>query len=115
MLLHEEYVWSAVVHRDAVDAVPYLGLRFGNPFGTQPAVDRAPGRAGIVAAKCARRGDRRADALGIVRIEDDRVQTHAAGAGLPVAGRRMLAQSGELFPATAAVRRSEQGRIFDTR
>jgi hypothetical protein len=39
------------MHRDAVNTVADLGVRVGNHFGPQAAVDRSPGLAGIVAPK----------------------------------------------------------------
>ena len=52
------------------------------------------------------------DALGIARIEQDRVQAHAAGAGLPLGPRAVAAQAGQLVPGLAAVGRAEQGGVL---
>ena len=49
----------------------------------------------------------------IARIEQDRVQAHAAGARLPVRARAVAAQPGQLLPGLAAVGRAEQGRVLD--
>ena len=99
--------------RDAVDAVADLGRRVRDVFATQAAVDRLPGRAAVVGAERARRGDRDEDALGIARVEQDRVQAHPAGARLPARAGAVAAQAGELLPGLPAVGRAEQRGVFD--
>ena len=51
--------------------------------------------------------------LGLVGIEEDRVQAHAAGAGLPVRSGAVAAQAGQLVPGRAAVGGAEEGGVFD--
>ena len=51
--------------------------------------------------------------FGIARVEQDRVQAHAAGAGLPVRTRAVAAQAGKLLPGLPAVGRAEQRRVLD--
>ena len=46
-------------------------------------------------------------------IEQDGVQAHAAGAGLPVGAGAVAAQSGEFLPGLAAVGGAEEGGVFD--
>ena len=75
-------------------------------------VDGLPGFAGIVGAERAGRGDGDEDAVGIAWIEDDGVQTHAAGAGLPLRTGAVAAQAGEFVPGLAAVGRAEQRGVF---
>jgi hypothetical protein len=53
------------------------------------------------------------EALRVRRIEQDRVQAHAAGARLPVRARAVTAQPGQLVPRRAAVRGPEQRRVLD--
>ena len=53
------------------------------------------------------------DALRVGRVEQDRVQAQAAGAGLPVRPGAVLAQAGQLVPRRAAVGRAEEGRVLD--
>ena len=83
VLLHEEHAWARRVHRDAVDTMADLCRWIGNTFGAQAPVDRPPGRAGVVAAEGARGRDGDDDPLGLARIQQDRVQAQAPGAGLP--------------------------------
>ena len=51
--------------------------------------------------------------LGLLGIEEDRVQAHAAGAGLPLGARAVAAQAGQLVPVLAAVGGLEDGGVFD--
>ena len=99
------------MHRDAVNAVADLGVRVGNLFGPQSAVDRLPGLAGVVAPERARCRDGDEDPSGLARIEEDRVQAHAAGAWLPKVTLG-AAQSGKFLPGLAAVHGAEQGGVF---
>src|SRR5262249_35999171 len=48
------------------------------------------------------------------RVDDDGVQAHPAGAGLPVRARAVLAQARQLLPGPAAVVGAEQRRVLDT-
>ena len=112
MLLHEQHVRARGVHGDAVDAVADLRVRVGQfVVGLQAAVDRPPGLAGVVGAEHARGRDGDEDALGVARVEQDRVQAHAAGAGLPEVALG-AAQPGKLLPGLAAVRGAEQRGVF---
>ena len=81
--------------------------------GLQAAVDRLPRLAGVVGAEDAGGRDGDEDALGVARIQKDRVQAHAAGARLTTRPRAVAAQSGEFLPGLAAVRRAEQGGVFN--
>ena len=82
------------MHRDAVNAVADFGVRVGNVLRVQAAVDRLPCLAGVVGPE--RAGGRNGDvhALGISGIEYDRVQAHAAGAGLPLRSGAVAAEAG---------------------
>ena len=54
--------------------------------------------AAVVGAERARRRDRDEEPLGVGGVLDDRVQAHAAGAGLPLRAGVVLPQPGELGP-----------------
>ncbi len=113
VLLHEQHVRPRGVHGDAVHAVADLGVRIGDLLRAQAAVDRLPGRAAVVGAERAGGRDRDEHALRIDRVEQDRVQAHAARARLPLRARAVAAQAGQLVPARPAVGRAEQRRVFD--
>src|SRR2546427_445656 len=55
------------------------------------------------------------DGLGLVRVEDDRVEAHAAGAWRPVGRGTVLPQSGKLMPVLATVGGTEEGGVLGTR
>jgi len=107
VLLHEEHAGTLGVHSDMVDAVADLSFRIGNVLRAQPLVGRLPGFASIVGAECAGCGNGDPYPLSIARIENDRVQAHAAGTGLPLRTGAMAAQSWKLFPVLAAIGRAK--------
>ena len=98
VLLHEEHPGTLRVHSDMMNAVADLSFRIGNVLRAQPLVDRLPGFAPIVGAECAGSGNGDPYPPWIARIENDRVQAHAARARLPVRAGAVLAQTGQLFP-----------------
>ena len=86
--------------RDAVDAMADFGVGIGQFVGRlQAALIGFQVCAAVVGAEGARGRDGDEDALRVGRIEQDRVQAHAAGAGLPEiafgarAGRAVPARS----------------------
>ena len=87
VLLHEQHARAGAVPRDAVHAVTDLGRRVRNLLGAQAAIHRPPRLAAIVGAEDAGRGDRDEDPPGLGGIQEDRVQAHSAGAGLPETAR----------------------------
>src|SRR5207247_569097 len=87
-------------------AVAHLGGGLGDVLGVQAAIDGPPRRAAVVGAERARRRDRDIDALGVPRIEQDRVQAHAARARLPPGPGAVAAPPGQLLP-----RRASAGRL----
>ena len=103
MLLHEEHARPLWVHGDVMNAVADLGVGIGNVLRAQTAIDRFPGLAAIVGAKCARRGNRDPHSVGIAGIEQDCVQAHTARTRLPLGPRAMSTKSGEFVPTGAAV------------
>src|SRR5689334_1862256 len=76
-------------------------------------VDGLPGFAAIVGAKGPRGGDCDVHALRIALVENDGVEAHAAGAGLPFRAGTVAAEAGEFLPGLAAVFRAENGGVFD--
>src|SRR3984885_7962964 len=113
VLLHKKYARTRRVHGDVVNTVPDLSGRVRNVLGIQTAVDRLPAFATVVGTKCSRCRNRNVDALRIAGIENDRVQTHTTGARLPLWAGAMAAQPGEFRPVLSAIRRAEQGGVFD--
>ena len=102
------------MHGDVVHAVTDVGIRVGKLiWRLQTLVDRQPRLAAIVGAEGARGRDGDDDPIGVVRIEDDGVQAHAAGARLPEVPFD-FAQARKLVPALPAVGRAEQRRVFDS-
>src|SRR4029077_2974807 len=103
------------MHRDTVDAMSDLCRRIGNVLRVQTPIDRFPGLAAVIGAKRACRRDRDEHSLWILRIEQNRVQTHSARARLPTRSGVVLTQTGKLVPRFAAVFRLKQSRVFDSR
>ena len=109
MLLHEERVGARGVHGDAVDAVADFGVRVGDVLRAQAAVDGLPGFAGVVGAESAGGGDGDEDAVGILGVEEDGVQAHAASAGRPLrpgAVPRRPASSCQVAPPSVDLKRA---------
>ena len=91
-----------------------FGVGFGNVLRIQALVDGLPGLAAVVGAESARGGDRNVNSVRIAGIENDGVQAHASGAGLPLGAGAVAAQAGEFLPVLAAVGGAEQGGVFDS-
>ncbi len=115
VFLHKEGVGTCRVHGDVVDAVADLGGGIGDVFGVEAAVDGAPGETGVVCAESASGGDGDDDAVGICGVEEDGVEAHAAGAGLPMGAGLLGAETGELLPGEACVGGAEEGGVLDAR
>src|SRR3954454_20512307 len=101
------------MHRDVVHTVPDLCLGVGDAFGLQAAVDRLPRLAAVRRTEGPGRGDRDVHPLRVARVEDDRVQAHAARARLPVRPGTVIAQTGQLLPRLTAVDRAEECGVFN--
>src|SRR5580700_5227412 len=83
-------------------------------WGFQPAIHRLPCFGAVIGAEGACRRDGDKDSLGAFRMDYDRVQAHAARAGLPemtLGGT----QSRKLLPGKAAVHRLEKRGVFRAR
>ena len=83
-----------------------------NVLGLESPVDRPPRLAGVVAPERARGGDCDVDAIGVRRVEQDRVKAQPAGARRPVRPGLVSAQSRKLLPRAGAVLRLEQRGVF---
>jgi hypothetical protein len=112
MFLHEQDAWTSRVHGDMVNAMTDLGIRVGNVWGVQSTVDRLPRIATIVRTKRARRRDRDEHPLRILRIQNNRVQTQTASAGLPHRACAVSAESRNLLPCLSAIFGAEQCGVF---
>ena len=84
VLLHEEGAGTGGVHGDVVDAVADLGGGVGDVLGAEALVDGLPGFAAVIGAEGSGGGDGDVHPLGIAGVEDDGVEAHASGAGVPV-------------------------------
>jgi len=113
VLLHEEDVRPRRVARDAVDAVTDLGLGVGDVVRPQAAIDRSPRRTAIVGAEGAGSGDGHDHVRGVGGVQENRVQTQAAGARLPLRTRAVTAQAGQLVPRRAPVGGTEERGVLD--
>src|SRR5215470_8900716 len=100
--------------RDVMNAVAHFSSRIGKVLRVQSLVDWFPRHSSVVSAKRTRSGDRNEDPVAIRSVQNDRVQTHAAGAGLPLRSRAVTAQSGKFLPRLTAVGRAKECGIFDT-
>ena len=86
-----------------MDAEAELGRRVGDVIRFEALRDDLPVLAAVVGAEGAGRGNGNEDAIGIARIEEDGVQSHATGAGGPL-GALYVAQRVQFLPGLAAVR-----------
>src|ERR1700752_4469419 len=99
--------------RHVMNAVAHLSVRIGNVLRVQSLIDRFPRCSAVISAKRPRGGDRDKDPVGIVLIQDHGVQTHAAGAWLPLRSGAVTTQARKFLPRLAAIRRTKQGGIFN--
>src|SRR5258707_9939647 len=103
------------MHGNMVDAVTDLGVGVGDVLRNEALVDGLPGFAGVVGAERTRGGNGDVDAIGVFLVENDGVETHAAGAGLPLGACTVAAQAGKLVPILAAVGGFEKSGVFHAR
>src|SRR6266478_3442439 len=99
------------MHGDMVDAVADLGVGIGNELRNEALVDGLPGFAGVVGAERTRGGNGDVHAIGVLLVENDGVETHAAGAGLPLGACTVAAQTGKLEPVLSAIGRLEKSGV----
>ena len=114
VLLHEQHGRARRVHGDPVHAVADLGVRVGDVLGGRPWLIGCQVCAAVVGAERARGRDGGEDPAGLGRIQHDRVQAHAARAGLPATARsRGRAAPGSSLPGLPAVGGPEQRGVLD--
>src|SRR6185369_2205475 len=101
--------------RDVMHAMAYLCSRIRNVLRTQSLIDRLPRHTAVISAKCTRGGDGDKDPFAVCRIENDRVEAHAARTGLPLRSRTMTAETRQLIPRLTAVSRAKQSGVFNAR
>ena len=112
VLLHEQHVRARRVHRDAVDAVADLGIRVGNVLRCSPRLIGCQVSPRVVGAEGAGGRDGDVDPRRVARIEQDRVQAHAARARLPAGPEPWPRSPESSCQVCAAVGRAEQGGVF---
>src|SRR5262249_32963421 len=81
----------------------------------QSPIDWFPGCTTVVSAKCTCSGDGNKDPVTILRIQNDRVQTHTAGSWLPLGSGTVAAQSGKFIPSLATIGGAKQCGILNAR
>src|SRR3990172_4887124 len=114
MLLHVQHIRARPVHGDAMNTMPDLDIRIGEEFRSQSPVDGLPSLSGIIGSKDTRSRDGDEDAVRVARIQEDRVQTQATSAWLPLGPGAMTAQPFKLLPGLAAISRTKQSSVFDS-
>src|SRR5882672_5365490 len=77
-------------------------------------VDRLPCRSAIIGSESACRRNSYIDTLRVAGIQNDRVKTHTARAGLPLRPGSVAAQSRKFAPRLAAIFGFEKRGIFHT-
>src|SRR5947209_7908129 len=112
VLLHEQDTRARFVHGNVMNAVTDLRVRVGDVLGAQAAVDRLPCLAAVIGAEGACGGDGNVDPARVLGIQDNGVQAHAPGAGLPFRTGAVAAQPGKFVPVFATISRAEQRRVF---
>src|SRR5262245_66133405 len=102
------------MHGDAMNAVANLRRRVRDVDRVQATIDRLPCFAAVICTKRPGRRNGCEDSLGVVRIQQNRMQAHAAGTGCPGSSRTMAAQSRYFLPGLRAVGRAEQGGVLNS-
>src|SRR5271167_4913630 len=76
-------------------------------------VDGLPGFATVVGAEGTSGRDGDINPAGVLGIENDGVETHSAGAGLPTRTGAVTAQAGEFVPVLATIGGAEESGVLD--
>ncbi len=84
VLLHEQDVGTRAMLRDVMHAVADLGVPIRDVVRTESAIGRLPCLTAVVGPEGAGGGDGDEHPLRIGRVQDDRVETHAASPGCPL-------------------------------
>src|SRR5262249_39764863 len=113
VLLHEKCIGTRTVQGDAVNTVADLRILIGNGLRPEAAINGLPRFPAIIGAKGSRRRNSDEHALRVAGIDQNGVQAHAAGAGLPLGSAAVATQPGELFPAVCAIGRLEDCSILN--
>ena len=114
MVLEVEALRIALVAGDLVDALAELGVvAVGEKSDDDAAVAGVPRLAAVVRSIDTSRRDGDQQAVGVVGVDEDRVQAHPAAAGLPLRAMRVVPQTRDEREAAPAVVAAEQGRRFD--
>src|SRR6476659_2377383 len=92
VFLHEQRIRLRRMHRDAMNAVPYLCRWVGHELRVQTSIDWLPRFAAVITTKGARGGDCDGYSSRILLIEENRVQTHSTCAWLPLRAGIVFAQ-----------------------
>src|SRR5215510_2837666 len=100
--------------RDVMNAVAHFRGWIGNVLRVQSLVDWFPRRASVVSAESARSRDRNKDPVAIRRVQNNRMQAHAACAWLPLRSGSVTAHSRKFVPGLTTVGRAKQRSVFDT-
>src|SRR6266446_3696314 len=103
MFLHEQRVRTGRMERDPVHAMANFRCWVRKKLRMQAAVNWFPGFAAVIGAKRAGSGYRNGNSIRITRIEENRVQTHAACPRLPFRTGIAATQSGQFMPRLATV------------
>src|SRR5207244_12643463 len=107
-----QYVRRLRFRWGSVDAVAVVCGRFRDVLRLQPVVDWFPRLAAVVGPEGARGRNSDVHTSRSFWVQQDCVQAHPAGAGLPFWSCAVAAKPGELMPALSAVGRAEYGRVF---
>lgn len=91
---------------------PTSAFGVGDALRSQSVVGCLPGGTGVIGAEHAGCGDGHEHASRIVLVQDDGVQAHPTGTGLPAGPRTMAAQAGQLLPTAATVVGAEQRSVL---
>jgi hypothetical protein len=116
MVLKKESPRTAGVVNHFVDALPELGISLflRHELGTDARVPGTPALAAVVRAIDSSSRHCNEHPPRVLRIEDNRVQTEASAAGLPLGLMLMIQQSLVRLPAFATIARLEERGRFDT-
>src|SRR6516164_10551514 len=103
MLLHEQDAGTLLTHGNSVNAVANFGGLLRQIWRFQSAIDRLPGSSTVIGAKRTRRRNRDVHPLRVALVQNDGVQTHPSGPGLPFGSGAVATEAGEFLPGFCAV------------
>src|SRR5687768_6348619 len=103
MLLHEQHMWTGVMHGDPMNTMSHLCSGVRNILGPESAIDWFPRLAPVVGAIAACRGNGYKHSFLIGWIDDNRVKAHAASTGRPLRPGYVAAQTCQFLPRLPAI------------